>query len=68
MNYIEAIKLVNEGKKIRRPNFENYHYVILDSTDRLIIWDHIDNKYKKYYPTIESILADDWEIYGEKGE
>jgi hypothetical protein len=56
MNFIEAIKLLNNGKKVRRKTWSNSMSIMKRYS---VIWRSSDHDYK---PSIDSILADDWEV------
>lgn len=58
MNFIEAVKLANKGKKIKRkPWFD----IFVISTGSLLRWG--GGSLSKFEVTTNDILADDWEIY-----
>lgn len=61
MNFKEAYKAMQEGKKVRRKGLEDYKYYSL-------IEDNIcfSNKLAVFSVTVEDALADDWEVVEEK--
>lgn len=61
MNLIEATKLLKEGNKIRRKTWNSNAYLKLEPNNPMIV-----NNYREYFrPAIETLLANDWEIYVE---
>jgi hypothetical protein len=63
MNFIEALKKMRDGKKVRLPHWVTYYYVekqgyryMVFDGKREIIWDFSENE----------MLSDDWEIYKEE--
>lgn len=61
MNFKEAYKVMQAGKKIRRPDWEEYKYYSLIEDDIYFV-----GKIIVQCVTIEDSLADDWEILQEK--
>lgn len=70
MNFIEAIKLLNKGQKLRRPDWLSSNYIGCDSDyifkyraglNAIRIMD-----FGSYNPSPKDILATDWEVYKEK--
>lgn len=63
MTLIEAIK---SGKHFKRPHFNKYITVPEDSSYCELL--HFENMDIVFSPSILDILADDWEVEGEKRE
>lgn len=69
MNFIEAAKLAEEGKKIRRSNWDKKLYIKIgdprsSTTYDLLFWYEKNNA--DYKINCTDILATDWEIYKEE--
>lgn len=59
LNIIEAASLADKGKRIRRAIWPDNRYIVPDGRRHSLIqvWNG-----GPFEPTIEDILADDWEI------
>ena len=65
MNFIEAVRLAKEGKKIRRPTWKKdewYISVMGGIYDNELCWTTLKDRTVRYMPMVESILANDWEV------
>lgn len=63
MNFWEAIKALEEGKKVRRSYWEEDNYIYIDSDN--VLRDNYDDPQDLYYIPDDD---DDWIIYEEKKE
>lgn len=63
MNFIEAVRLAEKGKKIKRMDWTNNDYLI--ALNFTLVWGTILGN-PPYNDILESFLANDWEIYEEK--
>jgi len=63
MNFKQAVKWLNEGKKVRRPSWEENSFWTL-GIDQSICWK--DGRTAHIH--VNQIEANDWEIYEEKKE
>lgn len=61
MNFLEATKLLKEGKKIRRKKWLSDVYIT--SNEKTVL---VNNKGEHFIPAIETILDNNWELHGEK--
>lgn len=68
MNFSDTLLILQEGKRVRRESWKNDMYLILNSTDtyKIIYRVTMDLKLRIDAITIESILAEDWQIYQEE--
>ena len=64
MNFEQVIKLLKEGKKVRRKNWGQRKYRYLDTSKQAIVMRNQSGKAKSISP--DFLYADDWEIYEEK--
>lgn len=66
MPFAEAYKHMQDGKRIRRPNFKGYWYLSPETGALIInIGDGKDIKYGNLDVTVKNCLANDWEIVDE---
>lgn len=63
MGFWEAVKAIEEGKKVRRTYWEKDAYIYIDHDN--ILRDNYNNPQDLYYIPNDD---DDWEIYEEKRE
>src|SRR3990167_10364167 len=70
MNFMEIIKPLKEGKKVRRKKWDNQEFVIFKSDGGLVMkqWakDILPDTKDYWLLDLESIEATDWEIYNEQ--
>ena len=57
MNFIDAVKEANKGKRIRLPEWKEDMCVLRSGL--LLVW---DKTWETYTATVLSILRDDWEV------
>lgn len=68
MNFMEAVKAMKQGKKVRRKNSDAIHSFILfnDNKEGRLIWNYKQNNVINERLYLEDIEATDWEIYEEE--
>lgn len=67
MNLLEAMQAVLAGKRVRRKNWDESRYVVLDTETRRLV-DEKGRNTNILHPivaagAIEAVLAEEWEIY-----
>ena len=63
MNFMEAVKAMKEGKKVRRPYFVEEHYFYCDEHGIKYSHSRKDKKWAEF--SMDAFEATDWEIYEE---
>jgi hypothetical protein len=64
MNFIEALKLAQRGKKIRKVGWDEDEYITVNGCK--LIWAPDDTNISSEYTIDMNSLLQDWEIYEEK--
>lgn len=65
MNFIEAVKVVNNGGKVRL-NAWNKRFYITDNPDRFTSTSFVNHNGYPCNVSIQEMLKNDWEIYKEE--
>ncbi len=61
MNFIEVVRLAKKGKKIRRCSWGEYYEICTDDDNQYMLF---NRSTLRYAPTVDEILAEDWEAVG----
>ncbi|CDQ19288.1 Thoeris anti-defense Tad2 family protein [Halobacillus karajensis] len=59
MNFMQAVKLLDEGHALERHTWKNSGYIVKDAKGKIIFFDH--NEPTFYSLTTSDALAEDWE-------
>jgi len=63
MTFIEAIQhTINDDKRVRRKDWCEGDYLVLDLDRDIFIYDANDDKTLLWFANAEDIVANDWEI------